>query len=730
MQEVRVGDEIFRFPTDMPDEDIKAALNKHFGKPQRNVAQRALDWFKGGQREENIPLANKANLGLPTDKATKMVGLLATTASDDRLQSGIKNIIPGAEFDKDQYGNLVVISPVYKDGEPTQQYTRFYPNPKGLDITDIMQGSGAVALGQAIAATGGALGLPVAGMTGGALIGATEAGLIEAASAYLSGKRFKAGDVPAGALGGAAGAKAGEMLGRLVRAFRSAPRAMFGDDGALQPRIAEELRKAGIDPATVTRDTLTDISRRIQQGVDPTEAGRMAEAQNLPVSVPMTTGSITGSKGQQLFENAAESGAFGQTAESMMQGSRAKTQSALQQNIPAIQDRIGGNAPTVTETGQAGAAAQDALASQRAAAQQRADDLYKEARASGSAFMDEESALAMTGRIGEQMGAEFELSNIPKTAGLMNKLNEIIADGGDVREMFALRTKVTSLGSELGVEGQAAREFKGVLDNELTSAMQNALIYGDAAAVGRWKEAVANYADFAQLWKSKGGILNALTEQTLKDGEKTLKVTPAQASNYIFGVSTNRLSTNPKIASNILTMKKQLPEEQWNQLRQEAFLRIAQAGKTAKAGEDMFSGVNFRKEWKKLSDNNPAMIKALFTAQERALINQFANVSARATGGAVNASNSANSAFNLLGRLGSAFGSTNLGQFMTRVVGANMIRSAYGSARASSAIRGNPTPMSFGGSAGAGGAAATTDDVQNPITQQIQRTTGFNFGPR
>ena len=720
MQEVRVGDEIFRFPTDMPDEDIKAALNKHFGKPQRNVAQRALDWFKGGQREKNIPLANKANLGLPTDKATKMVGLLATTASDDRLQSGIKNIIPGAEFDKDQYGNLVVISPVYKDGEPTQQYTRFYPNPKGLDITDIMQGSGAVALGQAIAATGGALGLPVVGMTGGALIGATEAGLIEAASAYLSGKRFKAGDVPAGAVGGAAGAKAGEMLGRLVRAFRSAPRAMFGDDGALQPRIAEELRKAGINPATVTRDTLTDISRRIQQGVDPTEAGRMAEAQNLPVSVPMTTGSITGSKGQQLFENAAESGAFGQTAESMMQGSRAKTQSALQQNIPAIQDRIGGNAPTVTETGQAGAAAQDALASQRAAAQQRADDLYKEARASGSAFMDEESALAMTGRIGEQMGAKFELSNIPKTAGFMNRLNEIIADGGDVREMFALRTKVTSLGSELGVEGQAAREFKGVLDNELTSAMQNALIYGDAAAVGRWKEAVANYADFAQLWKSK----------TLKDGEKTLKVTPAQASNYIFGVSTNRLSTNPKIASNILTMKKQLPEEQWNQLRQEAFLRIAQAGKTAKAGEDMFSGVNFRKEWKKLSDNNPEMIKALFTAPERALINQFANVSARATGGAVNASNSANSAFNLLGRLGSAFGSTNLGQFMTRVVGANMIRSAYGSARASSAIRGNPTPMSFGGSAGAGGAAATTDDVQNPITQQIQRTTGFNFGPR
>ena len=71
MQEVRVGDEIFRFPTDMADEDIKAALNKHFGKPQRNVAQRALDWFKGGQREENIPLANKANLGCRPTKPLK-----------------------------------------------------------------------------------------------------------------------------------------------------------------------------------------------------------------------------------------------------------------------------------------------------------------------------------------------------------------------------------------------------------------------------------------------------------------------------------------------------------------------------------------------------------------------------------------------------------------------------------------------------------------------------------
>jgi len=49
-----------------------------------------LEWFQGGKREENIPLIQGAYLGLPEDKARQMTALLTTTASDDRLQSGIK----------------------------------------------------------------------------------------------------------------------------------------------------------------------------------------------------------------------------------------------------------------------------------------------------------------------------------------------------------------------------------------------------------------------------------------------------------------------------------------------------------------------------------------------------------------------------------------------------------------------------------------------------------------
>ena len=78
------------------------------------------------------------------------------------------------------------------------------------------------------------------------------------------------------------------------------------------------------------------------------------------------------------------------------------------------------------------------------------------------------------------------------------------------------------------------------------------------------------------------------------------------------------------------------------------------------------------------------MINALFDKDEIALIDQFANVSALATGGAVNASKSANQMFNLLGRLGAPIGSTSGAQFLTRVVGARMVREAYGGARAAS----------------------------------------------
>jgi hypothetical protein len=731
--EVQIGDRIAQFPDTMSKEDITNAILKYqqnqpnFLEKGINLVDKTIDWFKGGKREDNIPLANQANLGLGFKDASKLVALLATTASDDRLQSGIKKIIPNAEFDKDDFGNLVAIVPKYKDGKPTQQFTRFYPNPKGLDVTDLMQASGAVTLGQAIAYTGGAAGVPVTGLTGSGLVGMTEAGLVEAISARLSNAKTKLTDPIYGFFGGVAGKKIADVGAGIVNMFKGNPNALFDANGILKPKVAADLQKAGIDPETVTPDTLAQISAKVNQKIDPLEAQRLVEAETLPVPVPMTSGAVTGSKGQQLFEDMAGSGAFGQTAENIMAGQRAKTQDAIQQNIPAIRDEIGKGSETITEIGQAGPGAQEFLVTQKARASKAADDLYKRARSSSPAFMDQAEADVMVDRITNEMSENFEFENIPGTATFLTQMRDIVSDGADIRKLFALRARITNQSKELGQAGSSAGKLKDLLDDELTSALETALIYGDEAAVLRWKTAIRNYKDFSNTWNSKGGILNTLTEETIKDGTKSsLKVSPERASNVIFNAS-GKLSNNPQVVQQLTTLKNKLPLEQWNQIRQEAFLRLARAGQTQKAGVDSFSGDMFRKELKKLMSDNKGMLKTLFSPKELSLINQFASVSARATGGAVNASNSANAAFNALGKLAAAFGSTNLGTYMTRAVGINTVRNLYGSARASIATRGGTTPRSSIG-AGPGGAALTDEEIQNAINAQFARTTGAIIG--
>ena len=87
----------------------------------------------------------------------------------------------------------------------------------------------------------------------------------------------------------------------------------------------------------------------------------------------------------------AKKGAYGQAAETMMSSAEQKTIDALQQNLPEIQQRIAGQDQVITR-GQGGAAAQEALAAQRAAAKTEAGRLYDVARASGPASMDQANA--------------------------------------------------------------------------------------------------------------------------------------------------------------------------------------------------------------------------------------------------------------------------------------------------------------------------------------------------
>jgi hypothetical protein len=721
---------IIRFPEGTADDVILDVMRREYGGRQpetaaRGAVGRAIDWLSGVNRREDIPQAAQARLGLSASQAAQMAALLSTTASDDRLMRGISKIEPSAQFDKDEFGNLIAVMPIRDEEGRETGRTRFYPNPKGLDLADITQAAGALSLGGALGKGAQVLGAPISGLLGGATLGATEAGLAELASSQLTDSPFQVSDIPYGAAGGAAASKVADVLQGLLRPGSAA----FDPSGALTPAAAAAVTAAGLDPASITREAAEAILQRTRAAVDPVEAGRLAEAQTLPVPVPLTRGEVTGSPGQQLFEDMALKGAYGEGPAAMLRGRRAEQQQAIQQNIGAIQEYLAGTSPIVGTMGEGGAAAQSALAARRAAETQTASDLYTAARASGPAILTPAADQQVSQAVRAVL-PDYNPRTAPDAYAFADELDQMLGAGRTVSDLFAWREQVSNASRANTPDASAMGKMLNQFDAAMSDAVTQSLLAGDSAAVSRWSDAIKNYKSFAQTWKSKGGVLNALTEQVTRDGARTLKVAPEAATNYIFGVGGSKLISQPALARDLMTLKSTLPEAEWGMLRQEALMNLLARGSGGvRDGERMFSGVKFLKAIDDFTTKNPSTAKVLFTPEERKLISQFASVSARATGGAINASNTAAAGAGLLQQLVTAIGGTNASQLATRIVGFGLLRSLYGGTRGYRAITSmtSPAPVSAP-VAGAGGAAVSGPTMQEPTSRQIQRTTGVPFG--
>jgi hypothetical protein len=694
------------------------------------VLSRLLTAISGSDADPTAINMRSAGLGLPPAKAAQMVALMATTRSPDRLRSGILAIEPDAEFDEDEAGRLIAILPTYRDGERTGQWTRVYPNEPGFGLTEGMQAAGAVALATPVGRGLRALGVPTTGMTGAAAIGATEAALVEGASSGLTGAPFQVTDVPLGALGGVAGQRLLNVVGSLVSAAqRSGAEAIIGPDGRLLPGPARFVEQAGLDPDQVTEAVAREIQAQVRAGIKPSAAAVAAQSRGLPVEVPMTQGQITGSKGQQLAEDVMASGGMGSLAERRMQDFRLGQQQALQENVGAIAERLAPGTTPISK-GEGGALAQQALVAARAGDQARANELYAQARASGFAAVEPDEAMRITDAARSTYREGFDPITAPRMDQLLLRLDEIMANGGDVQSLQTWRRQVSNLRSGApDVEGAAASAVLRQFDEQLKNAVDNQLLIGDQAAVDAWQNAIRNYAEYANTWQSRGGILNILTEQVTRDGQRQLRVPPESAANAIFTMTASGLARQTGLPRDLLTLKRQLPEAEWNALRQEAFIRLMDTTRGAFRGsEQQFSGVNFKRALENLRNDNPGVMNALFTREEQALFSQFANVAARATNVAINASNTANTAAGLIPRIASAMAATGAGQFAINSFLGKAIQLPYGAARAAGATaqRNAPrqivdTPRAAAVGAGTGAALSQEEELgpRIPITGRM-----------
>lgn len=682
------------------------------------IVERAKNWLTGANREENIGGPLSIELPMTSSQSAQMTALLATTMSPDRLKSGIQKIEPDVQFREDSFGNLVALWPRKDEKGKVTGYQQFYPNPEGLDTSDVMRASGAVAAATPVGRALRAIGLPTAGLTGAATIGATEAALVEGASSALSDAPYQYSDILYGAGGGAAGDVLARTVQSLVAAARSVgPQSVIDASGNLLPQYADLVRKAGLDPNQVSAAVAADITNLARAGAEPSQAATAAMSRGLPTPVPMTQGQLTGSGRQQLLEDTLSKGGFGDLAAAPIVAQRARQQAALTQNLDQILESLRPGAAPITR-GEGGTMAQASLRGSREQAAEEADRLYNIARGT-SAQVDLDAALSVADAMRDVYRQKFNPRTAPTVAALLDDF-DAVASTGDIRSMMQWREQVSSL--QRGAPTVDAAASKRVLDQfdaKIEEAINSAMMSGDADAVAKWGQAISNYADFASKWKSEGGILNILTEKATRDGERVLRVAPEQAADVVFSATASGLASKTGLPRDLLTLQRNLPKEQWDAMRQEAFIRLMDTSRGGmRGGETQVSGVNFKKAWENLREKNPGVVNGLFTKDEQNLIQQFADVSARATNTLANTSNTAAAASGLIQTIASSLGGKGPVQFAMRLPVASALRNAYGGTLAALAASGRvpagATPLTTG-AAGAGAAAANTEEGRRQI---------------
>jgi len=705
-------------------------------KENRGVGGSIMDFVTGANADPDIPEAQAAGLNLKPAQALQMIALQSTTLSDERMMNGLMKIEPQAQFDKDDNGNLIAVFPRRDDeGELIEGVapTRFYGNRPGLSAADGLMLSGGAALAnpvnRGIAFVAPAL---ARGYTGLMVTGAAEASLLEKISNELTDSEFEPIVIPLGAIGAVAGDRALAVGKYLFDRTSGTYNKVFAPSGGFLPAIKEQIKDLGLDIDDVTEKTARMFKQQVNRNVNPAEAMTSAEAKSLPVPVPLTKGQITGSPGAQLFEDAASKGSYGQAAESIMQDNIRKQSQAINQNVDALQQTIvGGGGALPIARGEGGRTAQETLSSTRDAAKEVANQAMDAARGAGKGVIIQPAAKA---QVGSRMRQVFDDQGFTKDATpLVFKTLKSITDLGkkadaDVNDFMKIRQQLSALRTGGGLEAGAAGKVINSFDEQMIEIAEKQLLDGNVDAIKGWVNATKGYKEFKRLWETEG-ILKRLTDKSVRDGEMTLVVDPNDATNYIFGKSAAGLIDKKRLSTDLATLQNQLPTEQWNSLRQEAFIKLTDAGKgkqNPRTGEFEFSGVNFNKAWNALKSKNKELVNRLFTKDEQKLITQFGSVAQRATDTTKNTSNTAISLSGLVSRLASSLGAQTAGRFMSNMFLLQNIRNAYGMARSSAVPNFVPRPQIVPSSgAGMGSTISQSPETQDAVSKIMRNNLSF-----
>lgn len=626
--------EILRDPFDDPNFDPNPPRTKApvMVAPERSFNEQLRDTVMGEGRMQYPDVPDVGDLTLPNVPIAKKLRLsgaliLATTPEQRRdiLMAQLKDFSP--VLSKDEQGNEII----EVDGE------RAYIAKPGLRASDLTQtvGQGVAYLAGATPA-GAIASLPLRALAVGGLGAGTSVALDAAATTQGSEQGVSIPRAGTAFVFGAASEAAAPALSSIWRSL-AGRRDFIKPDGVTLTRRGEAfLREAGIDPEQLTPDIRQTFGKVASGALDPQDAAQYIKGQSLPVPVRMTRGDVSMNADEQMFENLAEKGSYGEAARDIMRGARAEQREAIRANVPAIQDRIGGGSRRVMERGQGGQLAQNALGEARRVSKDAVDAAYQNARRNPAIIEKEgvETLLSdMRGR------AQTYLRHAPEAAEELQRLSAMGADDVNgainVEALFDWRRDVTNLYKAANSKTEAAA-YKSMItsfDDNVQQVARDHLMAGNEEAARKWLRSINIRRGMGRRFEGKD-LIQDLLEKEFAAGKARLKVAPEAASNYIFGVSNLGFVGKPQLAREMRRIRDRLgaQSEGWRALKEEAFMRFAGQLDGAMQGDArMVSGANFLKAWQDAYKKNPELMRVLFSETERDLITRFGEVASRVT---------------------------------------------------------------------------------------------------
>jgi hypothetical protein len=606
------------------------------------------DWVTGENVEfPELGAGNLPESATAADMAAYQL-LVSTTLDDYKLETGIKNIFPDAGTKYDKFGNLLVtLDDKDAEGNVVGSST-FYPNARGLDLPTTMQVMGGIGIAAPVKKAVATLAGPrlTQGYLGASTTAATEGALMEGVSKSITGLPYD-WSVPlaAGIFGPTflgLGKLFGKSAGYVMKKYRDDPASVLNPDGSFTEETANYIRGKGLDPDDIQVSLYDSWRQLVDQGFIPEEAVIRASTQGLPFEVKLTQGQLNADEGQMLWENMVSKGVGEAHATRVLNQFYDAQIAAVKKNMEVIAAGIGAGPRR-----QGGQEAQDILTRQKEAARLAGKAKYDKARAEQQAFLEPDSARAFADGFDAEL-IEYNRALTPKVWTIVDEIKEGLRNGMDVDTINVKRQQLSTASKEIGSEGAAAAVAIDAIDTYLDNVVESTLFrQTDAAgnplgpeAIKLWKDAISTWSGYKQRWDTRG-ILKALTDTTMRDGELQPIVAPEDAVNYIFGRAFLGLGDRKNILRDMQVLKEQLPTDYWNQLRGEVVTKLFDGTLTnaSEASQRNISG-KLSSSWATVRSGNKGLIDTLFSREEQGMISALANVTGRIANRTQNSSNS------------------------------------------------------------------------------------------